>query len=280
VVTSALRWGLKKAARRSVAFASWASGCVVRGPGSAQAPKLRVLTYHGFGDAVRDPFVVAPRAFEAQMGHLARSGLAVSLDDVEAFVTGRGLLNPGSILVTMDDGLRSVRDVALPVLRDHRIPAVAFVTASLIGVRGRSEYLDWDHLAELIDAGVEIGSHAWTHRSLGRLPAEEARDEAERSRRVLQERLAHPITAFAYPFGTCADFSPRIAQTLATCGYRIAFTSQHGSIRQGMDSLQLPRIKVEGGEGMEMFRLLVSGAMDGWQWIDRTLWRLQAAHAG
>ena len=44
-----------------------------------------------------------------------------------------------------------------------------------------------------------------------------------------------------------------------------------------MDALALPRVKVEGGERMWMFRLLVRGGLDAWSLADRTLWRLQAA---
>jgi hypothetical protein len=36
-------------------------------------------------------------------------------------------------------------------------------------------------------------------------------------------------------------------------------------------------VKIEGGEGLRMFSLIVRGALDGWRWIDRFLWRLQEA---
>jgi hypothetical protein len=49
----------------------------------------------------------------------------------------------------------------------------------------------------------------------------------------------------------------------------------HGAIRPGMDPISLPRIKVEGGEGLWMFRLLSQGAMDPWRVVDQNLWRLQ-----
>ena len=106
----------------------------------------------------------------------------------------------------------------------------------------------------------------------------EARDEAVRSRQLLQQRLGCRVTSFAYPYGTRADFSPATANILIEAGYTTAFTSQHGAIRKGADPIALPRIKVEGGEGQFIFRLLCRGAMDGWRLVDRALWRLQ--HAG
>ena len=130
-------------------------------------------------------------------------------------------------------------------------------------------------LRELADAGVTVASHGWSHRSLGRMAADEARAEAELSRHALERLVGRTVTAFAYPFGTRADYSPATRAILERAGYRLAFTSQHGPIRPGADPLTLPRIKVEGGEPLWMFRLLVRGGLDTWRWVDRTLWRLQ-----
>ena len=138
--------------------------------------------------------------------------------------------------------------------------------------------LPWDELQRLAAGGVTIGSHGWTHRSLGRMELAEARDEAVRSRRVLQQRLGCRVASFAYPYGTRADFSPATANALTEAGYTTALTSQHGAITKDADPISLPRIKVEGGEGLFFFRLLCRGALDGWRLVDRALWRVQ--HAG
>jgi hypothetical protein len=45
-------------------------------------------------------------------------------EDVEGFVTGRRSLPDGAVLVTIDDGVRSVYTHALPVLSHYGIPAV------------------------------------------------------------------------------------------------------------------------------------------------------------
>jgi peptidoglycan/xylan/chitin deacetylase (PgdA/CDA1 family) len=286
-VTSLARWVAKKLARGGVAVGSFAAGRTRAAAGAG--PSLRVLTYHGFGHRERDPFCVAPADFARQMEHLARLGCAVSLDQVENFVTGRGgPLPDGAILVSIDDGLRSTLVEAAPVLRDHGIPAVAFVTPGLLtDAAGRSAerpyaepaepYLTWDELAKLADAGVAIGSHGWSHRSLGRIGEADAEREGRRSREALEGFLGRRVTTLAYPFGTRADYGTAVGAALARCGYTCAFTSQHGAIPSGHAPYELPRIKVEGGEPLWMFRLLVRGGMDGWSWVDKRLWRLQAS---
>jgi len=272
-VNQFVRWYLKKVARRAVIAAGSCRS-------SGNRKQVRALTYHRCGEAAYDPFCVSQRDFEAQMQWLADNGLAVSLADLEEFMAGERDLTAGAVLVTVDDGLRSLYTEMLPVLRQFDIPAVAYVTPSLIddeAGRPRS-YLTWDELHRLAASGVAIGSHGWTHRSLGEMGPEEVRDEALRSRETIEQRLGIRVTSFAYPYGTRADFSNLTANVLAEGGYTTAFTSQHGSIVPGCDPIELPRIKVEGGEGLWMFRRLCRGAIDAWRLVDRTLWRAQ--HCG
>jgi peptidoglycan/xylan/chitin deacetylase (PgdA/CDA1 family) len=172
-----------------------------------------------------------------------------------------------------------VLNEAMPVLRDHRVPAVLYVPAAVVGESGVPGYdepaLGWDELARLPPAGIEVGSHSFHHRSMGPLPPHEAREEAERSRALLERRLGTPVRSFAYPFGTLADFSPGTRRALQEAGYTTGFTSQHGAVAAGMDPLELPRVKVEGGDPDWLFPLLCAGAMDAWSLVDRRLARVQ-----
>lgn len=273
------RWYVKKAARRSFAAGSVLSGAVGAQRLVAGAPRVRALTYHRIGDEPQEPFCLTPDDFEAQMRFLSVHRLAVSLDDVIAFVAGRRSLRDGACLVTIDDGCESTLTEALPILRRWGVPAIAFVTSSLVGLdvpELPERYLGWEELREVADSGfVEVGSHARTHRALGALEPEEARREVFESKSELTEGLGREVRCFAYPFGTHGDFDAATERHLADAGYTIAFNSMHGTLRPGMDPISLPRIKVEGGEGLLMFRLLVAGGMDGWRLVDRNLWRLQ-----
>jgi peptidoglycan/xylan/chitin deacetylase (PgdA/CDA1 family) len=237
------RWVAKKGARQGMAAGAWALGRTGSRPG---VPRVRVLTYHRFGEATRDPFCVSRPAFEAQMRWLADRKLAISLAQLEAFLGGSGAVPDGAVLVTMDDGCRSVFTEALPVLRDHAVPAVAYVPAGLVGQREIAGYdepaMTWDEMARLPGAGIAVGSHAFLHRSLGLVSVDEAREEATRSRELLEGRLGTPVTSFAYPFGTRVDYSDATRRVLAEAGYATAFTSQHGAVEPGLDPLELPRV--------------------------------------
>jgi peptidoglycan/xylan/chitin deacetylase (PgdA/CDA1 family) len=266
------RWVAKKSARGVVALGSYASGSLLARRVLGEGPTVRVLTYHGFGDDARDPWSVRADVFEAQVRWLAERGLAVSLADVVAFARGERSLPDGAALITMDDGLSSVATVAAPIMRRYGVPGVAYITTSLVG---QERYLTWDEVSRLAESGIDVGSHAHHHRSLGKMPLEEAREEGSRSRELLQQHLDSPVTSFAYPYGMRPDETPDTARVLSEAGYETVFIAQHGIIRRGADLLRLPRVKVEGGEGPFMFRLICQGGMDAWKLFDDTMSRLQ-----
>jgi peptidoglycan/xylan/chitin deacetylase (PgdA/CDA1 family) len=278
------RWLVKKAARAGVTLGSALSGSLLLRSALSGGACVRALTYHRVGDdSPQDPFCVTRDAFDAQMRLLAEEGRAVSLAQVQRFVSGAGeardALPKDACLVTVDDGCLSTLTEVLPTLRRWDVPAVAFVSSALIGADydGLPErYLTWDELREL-DASplVTVGSHAHTHRSLGLMSPADARAEARRSRETLEAQLGHPVRSFAYPFGTRADFNAVTERALADAGYHVAFNSMHGAILPGADPISLPRVKVEGGEPLSLFSLQSRGAMDAWRVVDTNLHRLQ-----
>jgi peptidoglycan/xylan/chitin deacetylase (PgdA/CDA1 family) len=265
----AKRWYVKKAAR--AAFSAICAPAALAGLFD-MAPGVRVLTYHRFGDDPRAPFTVSAASFERQMAALAGSGTAVSLNDVRAFLVGTRDLPRNATLVTIDDGDPSVLRIAAPILQKHGVPAVAFV---LGGTPAGFSVMTPSQLRALADAGVDIESHSVSHASLARLSSADMRREAVESRQRIEDMIGRPVTAFAYPFGTRRDYSDDAANALREAGYTLAFTSQHGPVRRGMDSLMLPRVKVESGDPDWHFDLLRRGGMDAWRLVDGSLYRLQ-----
>jgi peptidoglycan/xylan/chitin deacetylase (PgdA/CDA1 family) len=158
---------------------------------------------------------------------------------------------------------------------------VAFVTAGLVGAPGSpggdhdEPFLSWSQLAELHRAGVSIGSHAFDHKSLARMSPEDAAAQALRSRERIEQKLGVAVPSFAYPFGMRADFDARTDRLLSEAGYAIAFHALHGAIAAGDAPISLPRVKIEGGESLRMFRWSCDGAMDAWRVVDDALGRLR-----
>ena len=272
---SLYRWRVKKAARKAVMLGSLASSSIAIRRLTNNS-RVRALTYHRFGHADRDPYCVTPQAFDEQMRWVAEQRLAVTLDDVLRFARGEIELATGSVLITMDDGFGSVASVAAPILRRYRIPSVAYVTTEAIGNaaagRGAGEpFLTWEQVVSLSAEGMAIGSHGHTHRSMAKLDPDAVCEEGRLSKNLIEAHISKEITTFAYPYGMRMDENRRTAKIMADCGYSSVFISQHGTIQQGTNPMRLPRIKVEAGEPLWMFKLLCKGGMDAWSLADMVL---------
>ena len=114
---------------------------------------------------------------------VARRWATGGLDDLET----TSLEQP--LLLTFDDGHRSVLEVALPVLRERGMTAVVFVVAGL--VRTYQPFW-WDEVADLVRADgaterVEMGEPVEVVRRLKRVPNEERLAAIEDLRRTARE---------------------------------------------------------------------------------------------
>jgi glycosyltransferase involved in cell wall biosynthesis/peptidoglycan/xylan/chitin deacetylase (PgdA/CDA1 family) len=109
--------------------------------------QLTVLTYHRIasGDEPIPPGLRSAtlRGFAAQMKWLARSGRAVTIDEVLAARAQDAPLRRGAVLVTFDDAYADFRDLAWPVMRAHGIRPVLFVPTAFPGTDRR---FWWDRL--------------------------------------------------------------------------------------------------------------------------------------
>ena len=75
---------------------------------------------------------MAPEVFERQIAFLARHYGCISMDQLlEALSAGRPLPR-NAVVVTFDDGYRDNYDVAFPILRRHKVPAMFYVTTGAL----------------------------------------------------------------------------------------------------------------------------------------------------
>ncbi len=95
-----------------------------------------------------------------------------------------------------------VTDDLLAVLKDHRVPAIGFVSEHRIFVRGEVD----ERIALLdqwLDAGMKLGNHTYSHVSLYKTALAEYQDEVIRgevvTRRLMEERNLE-LTYFRPPF--------------------------------------------------------------------------------
>lgn len=139
---------------------------------------LLILSYHDIRDQVAakgdaDTYAVSTQNFAAHLDWLGAQGYhPVSLSQVIDASQGRATLPPKPVLLTFDDGLRSVYDKAFPLLQAYHYPALVAVITDYVdmapgrtidyGYRpfGHDDFVTWAQLKEMHDSGlIEVASH-------------------------------------------------------------------------------------------------------------------------
>lgn len=259
--------------------------------------RVPILMYHQVGPPVGGPArteSMSPLSFERQVHAILDAGYRViALHDlVRVLESGRVEDLRRAVVLTFDDGYRGQFAFACPVLQRLRLPSTFFVTTGLVGKpaflphlaipKAQDETtpplawlpLSWDEVKEMARQGIDIGSHAVTHRSLGRLAGREAELEAWTSKEALERRAGIRVELFAFPFGSAArgDFDRGLQETLRASGYRGACTRVIGRCGPDSDPLALPRIPMEEGDGPFRVRCKLAGAYD-WVGPFVSLWQ-------
>jgi peptidoglycan/xylan/chitin deacetylase (PgdA/CDA1 family) len=211
-------------------------------------PRPLVLCYHAVSEHWEDPLAVTLAALERQLRLLVARGYR-PVGAPEA-VTGSGKL----VHVTFDDAFRSVA-TALPVLRRLGVSATVFACAGLAEgdcilnipelaplLPAHEEDLttmSWAELRELVENGLEVGSHTLTHPHLTKLGDDELRRELEESRARLEDELGAPCRFLAYPFG---EEDARVRSAARSSGYEAAFALPGDQMSS--DPYAVPRVGI------------------------------------
>jgi peptidoglycan/xylan/chitin deacetylase (PgdA/CDA1 family) len=140
---------------------------------------------------------------------------------LEAIAAKQQIANFGTV-ITFDDGNMSDVTIALPELVKLGLKAIFFVCAARIG---SPKYLDRVALAELIAAGMEIGTHGMNHRDWRQLAGAELDSEVRDARLRIEDACAKPITKAAIPFGS---YDRRVLQRLRREPFKCVYTSDRG----------------------------------------------------
>jgi peptidoglycan/xylan/chitin deacetylase (PgdA/CDA1 family) len=237
----------------------------------AADPTLHVpiLLYHRFGPAVTDDMTVTTPVFEAQFRLLQDRGFRVIplqalVESLGAAATDcRAALTDRAVVLTVDDGHRTVYTDLFPLIQRYRVPVTLFIYPSAIS--NASYALTWEQLAEMKASGlVDVQSHTYWHpnfnverRRLG-APAYErfVQDQLVKSKAVLDQRLGGKVDLLAWPFGI---YDAQLIQWASAAGYAAAFSIERRAVTRAENLMALPRYIVTDADRGARFETLLSG---------------------
>ena len=232
--------------------------------------KIPVLMYHSISHTPNPrfkEFAVSPELFDQQMSYLFQRHYTPLTVTQLATAIREQTIRAGDkpIVLTFDDGYADFYAAAWPILKKYQFTATLYVTTGF--VNGTSQWLEsqgeanrpmlnWDQLGELAWTGIECGAHSHTHRQLDMLSKTLARFEVGESKRMLEDRLARPVSSFAYPYGY---YTQTLERLVRHAGYSSACAVKYAMGSTTDDLFALPRLIVTGRTTLNDFAELLNG---------------------
>ncbi len=231
-----------------------------------EAGRVPILVYHRFGPVVADEMTVTTAVFEEQLAWLRSHDYRIiplrAL--VESFCDPAAEIPPRAVVLTADDGHKSVYTEMLPLIRRYHFPVTLFIYPSAIS---NADYaLTWDQLAEMSRIGlIDVQSHTYWHPNFHQERAQRSADDYRafvmmqltRSKQVIEQHIGNTVDMLAWPFGI---HDPELEQWAALAGYRAAFTLERRVAGGETSLLALPRYLMTDLDRGARFAAIVEGA--------------------
>lgn len=223
----------------------------------AEGPGVTVFIYHRFGEDKYPTTNVSAERFREQLAHLMMNNYQViALKDMIQAIKNNTPLPEKAAVITIDDGYRSVYDVAWPVLKSFGYPFTVFLYVEGVDKDFRG-YMSWDQIREMQEAGVDFQDHSYSHFHLGDRP--EGLDEAgyrawiskdlQKGSRILAEKLGERPSILAIPYG---EYNSVVIDEAKALGYEAICSQDPGSISAETDIWSIPREPILGNEWSTM----------------------------
>ncbi len=210
-----------------------------------------VLIYHKFNEPGSPSTSIPSTVFESQLRYLRENNYnVVSLSFLVSLLNEGKRIPPRTVVLTIDDGYRSVYTHAYPILKKYRVPFTLFLYMEAAGRYG--DFLTTEEINEMKGDGlVTFGNHSYSHKRFARRPRGMSEkdylrwieDDLYRSEHRFRELIGRRPLFFAYPYG---GYNRRYREIVQRHGYLAALTQDTGSVNTWTDRFLIPRDPIVG----------------------------------
>jgi peptidoglycan/xylan/chitin deacetylase (PgdA/CDA1 family) len=247
--------------------------------------KLPILMYHHIDtvdnlpktDKVGISLSVSPEIFEKQLQYLQKNNYhTINSFQLQDYLDEKFTLPANPVLLTFDDGYKDNYGNAFPILQKYKMVGDFGIVTSVVG---QSEYMTWDQLKEMKNAGMSFASHTDHHCTTAikikkgvfedsptnteekpcskfgaqeKLTVGQIKYEFEKSKNELEKNLDIRVTHLIYPLGFYNNQAKEIAKNL---GYSFATTVAPQTDNYtdfGVNPFSLERKRVNGQQTGEL----------------------------
>ncbi len=187
------------------------------------------------------------------MDYIVSAGFqVVDIRQLKQWLHNKERLPDKSVVITFDDGYRSVLDNAYPILKARNWPFTVFVNSKAHDEKN-PRFMSWGELRTLAKNGGAIANHSDSHPHFIRRRSHETPKAWEKRRSLeiefAEKRIAKEIgrseKLFAYPYG---EYDESLQKYLKSKGY-LGFGQHSGPVSAEVDRQNIPRFPFGGDYG-------------------------------
>lgn len=229
--------------------------------------QIPVLMYHALIDEELPDvhfFHVLKQEFAKQMEWLHQHGYkTLRLDKFYDCLHNGIKVDDKTVVITFDDGYRSLYTYATPILQRYGFTAVLFLTTAAVGEPSYrclphctlyptdDRPLTWEELREMQQKGWEIQAHGHYHYGHTALKPKMLEEEIRLSKQAISDNLQFDSEFYCYPYG---DYNKEILDKITELGFKAAFSVQPGFANARNDLRCICRIGVTISDDIGLFR--------------------------
>ena len=163
-----------------------------------------------------------------------------------------------TVVLTFDDAVSSHASLAAPLLKELGFGATFFVCEFPPDFAvNKRQYMTWEQIRSLHQAGFEVGNHTLNHAGLGGITPEKCEEEIEALEARFRDVGLPRSVSFAYPGGPAADYAPEL---LKKRGFRFGrIVAERGWDPATDDPYRIPAVAVHGVDAENFRRALTYG---------------------
>lgn len=218
--------------------------------------RVPILMYHHIDDpgpgagALRRSLSVPPQRFEEQLHYLKQQGYeTITLNDLALHLTVGKSLPPKPIILTFDDGYVDAYTSAFPLLRSFGFVGTFFLVSAPLDAHN-PDFLSWEQVQEMHDAGMAFEPHSYDHPDLRNRGFDFLVFQILAPKEAIEARTGETSRFFAYPSGRYDQF---VIDVLRSANFWGAVLTEQGATHATDDLFSLRRVRVRGEDDLDSF---------------------------
>lgn len=204
-----------------------------------------IFAYHRFGNSKYPSTNISLENFEKHLSYLKKNNFKIlTFGEAVDYINNSeiGYLEKVAC-ITIDDGYKTFRSNAMPLLKKYGFKATLFINSESVG---GGSYMDWKELKEVYGQGIEIGNHSHSHAYFLNKAKKERieffKKDIQKCQEEINSKLGFYPDIFAYPYG---EFDLEMKDALRELGFKAA-AAQNSGVLYRHDQYSIPRFPMAG----------------------------------